>query len=146
MGERIKGVLNELKSLSEPKGISLNYNEESTAIVRADEYKLNEVLVNIICNHIKYTVNNGAIDISHEQKNGTLITHIKDHGIGMSKEQMEKLFTKFYRVQTDVTAKIEGTGLGLFICKEIVERMGGRIWVESEEGKGSVFSFSLKMK
>lgn len=144
--ERVNTVIKELKSLSLKKNIKINYFCEKDFIVLADEYKLSEVLVNIIGNAIKYTVDNGSIDINHEIKDGFLITNIKDHGIGMSEKQMKKLFTKFYRVQTDVTAKIEGTGLGLFICKEIIERMNGEIWVESEEGKGSVFSFSLKSK
>ena len=128
------------------KNIKINYSCEKDFIVLSDEYKLSEVLVNIIGNAIKYTVDNGSIDISHKIKDGFLITRVKDHGIGMNDEQMKKLFTKFYRVQTDVTAKIEGTGLGLFICKEIIERMNGKVWVESGEGKGSVFSFSLKLK
>ena len=72
-----------------------------------------------------------------------LVTHIADTGLGMSAEAQEKLFQKFYRVQTDKTKEITGTGLGLFIVKEIVEKMNGTIWATSEEGKGSVFSFSL---
>ncbi len=146
MGERVNTVIKELKSLSLEKNIKINYSCEKDFIVLSDEYKLSEVLVNIIGNAIKYTVDNGSIDISHKIKDGFLITRVKDHGIGMNDEQMKKLFTKFYRVQTDVTAKIEGTGLGLFICKEIIERMNGKVWVESGEGKGSVFSFSLKLK
>ena len=146
IGERINTVIKELESLAREKNIKMNYSREKDFIVLSDEYKLSEVLVNIIGNAIKYTIDNGSIDISHSQKDGFLITRVKDHGIGMDKEQMEKLFTKFYRVQTDVTAKIEGTGLGLFICKEIIERMNGKIWVESEAGRGSIFSFSLKLK
>ncbi|MCK5320618.1 HAMP domain-containing histidine kinase, partial [Candidatus Parcubacteria bacterium] len=146
IGERINMVIKELESLAREKNIKMNYSCEKDFIVLSDEYKLSEVLVNIIGNAIKYTIDNGSIDISHSQKDGFLITRVKDHGIGMDKEQMEKLFTKFYRVQTDVTTKIEGTGLGLFICKEIIERMNGSIWVESEAGRGSIFCFSLKMK
>jgi len=72
-----------------------------------------------------------------------LITHVKDCGVGIAEERIKKLFTKFYRVKAKETQDIEGTGLGLFICKEIVERMGGKIWAESQLGKGSTFSFSL---
>ncbi len=146
ISRQINDVAEELKSLALEKNIKINYSRAKDFFVFSDEYKLKEVLINIIGNAIKYTVSNGSIDVSHKIKDGFLITRVKDHGIGMNKEQMEKLFTKFYRVQTDVTAKIEGTGLGLFICKEIIERMDGKIWVESEAGKGSVFSFSLKMK
>jgi signal transduction histidine kinase len=74
-----------------------------------------------------------------------LVTHIADTGLGMSAEAQEKLFQKFYRVQTDKTKEITGTGLGLFIVKEIIEKMNGTIGVISEEGKGSVFSFALQV-
>ena len=146
ISRQINDVAEELKSLALEKNIKINYSRAKDFFVFSDEYKLKEVLINIIGNAIKYTVSNGSIDVSHKIKDGFLITRVKDHGIGMNKEQMEKLFTKFYRVQTDVTAKIEGTGLGLFICKEIIERMDGKVWVESEAGKGSVFTFSLKLK
>jgi signal transduction histidine kinase len=74
-----------------------------------------------------------------------LITHITDTGLGMSAEAQQKLFQKFYRVQTDKTKDITGTGLGLFIVKEMIEKMGGTIGVVSEEGRGSTFSFALKV-
>ncbi|MEA1963170.1 MAG: sensor histidine kinase, partial [Patescibacteria group bacterium] len=93
--ERVNTVIKELKSLSLKKNIKINYFCEKDFIVLADEYKLSEVLVNIIGNAIKYTVDNGSIDINHEIKDGFLITNIKDHGIGMSEKQMKKLFTKF---------------------------------------------------
>lgn len=147
IGENVTTVLNELKSLSDKKGIKVSYNEPelSKLPVMADPYKLKEVLTNLIGNAIKYTLGNGDIQITHEKKENNLIIHIKDHGMGMTPEDVSKLFAKFYRVQNDNTAAIEGTGLGLFICKEIVERMKGKIWVESEVGKGSTFSFSLAL-
>jgi signal transduction histidine kinase len=74
-----------------------------------------------------------------------LITHIADTGLGISAEAQQRLFEKFYRVQTDKTRDIQGTGLGLFIVKEIIEKMGGTIGVASEEGRGSTFSFALKV-
>jgi len=146
IGEQIQTVIKELKSLSDQKNIIVNYKSElSDKRVLADDYKLKEILVNLIGNAIKYTLESGGIEISHEIKNGALITHIKDHGMGISKENLAKLFKKFYRVESEQTAKIEGTGLGLFICKQIVERMNGQITVESEAGQGSTFSFSLKL-
>ena len=143
--KNIKHVIQEIKSLADKKGIELVYTEENSIQVQADTYKLKEVLINIIGNAIKYTLDNGSIEIEHEEKDGMLITKIKDHGMGMTQEEVNNLFQKFYRVQNSDTAKIEGTGLGLFICKEIIERMGGKIWVESKKGEGSVFSFSLKV-
>lgn len=145
--ESVKTVLTELLSLSSAKNIEMKYQEfPEDIIVEADDYKLKEVMVNLIGNAIKYTLDNGGIEISHEKTaDGMFVTHIKDHGMGMSQENVDKLFSKFFRVKRDETANIEGTGLGLFICKEIVERMGGKIWVESEVNKGSTFSFSSKI-
>jgi len=144
--ENVTTVTNELKSLADQKGIKLAYDENGAdSKVMADPYKLKEVLTNLIGNAIKYTLGKGDIEIGHEIKDGFLWTHIKDHGMGMAPEEVKQLFSKFYRVQNEETKNIEGTGLGLFICKEIAERMGGEIKVESEKGKGSTFSFSLKL-
>ncbi len=147
IGEQIKTVIKELDSLAGQKNIKINYQSElSDKMVLADDYKLKEILVNLIGNAIKYTLTDGGIEISHEiTKDNFLITHIKDHGIGISNENLAKLFSKFYRVESEQTAKIEGTGLGLFICKQIIERMEGQIMAESELGQGSTFSFSLKL-
>ncbi|MEI6597093.1 MAG: sensor histidine kinase, partial [bacterium] len=146
IGEQIQTVIKELESLAKQKNIAINYKSElSNKKVLADAYKIKEVLINLIGNAIKYTLTDGGIEISHEIKDNLLITHIKDHGMGISKENLAKLFKKFYRVESDQTAKIEGTGLGLFICKQIVERMEGGITAESEAGQGSTFSFSLKL-
>jgi signal transduction histidine kinase len=144
--ESVSTVLGELKSLADPKGIKLIYNRSNEQLnILADQAKLKEVLVNLIGNAIKYTTSGGDVEITHGIVGKEVVTHIKDHGLGIDPESLKKLFSKFYRVKTKHTAKIEGTGLGLFICKEIIERMGGRIWAESEEGKGSIFSFSLKI-
>jgi signal transduction histidine kinase len=156
MAENVVTVVNELKSLSEKKGIKVSYEKpEPDVVVKADSYKLKEVLTNLIGNAIKYTIvppasaeasaDKGDIIVKHEIKDKELITHITDHGIGMTPEEVEKLFGKFFRAQNQETKNIEGTGLGLFICKEIIERMGGKIWVTSEKGKGSTFSFSLQI-
>lgn len=139
----VNETLGELKPLADEKGITMAYTAGSIQKVMADAGRVREILVNLIGNSIKYTLTNGGIEILHEMKDGQLITHVKDHGMGMSKEAQGKLFEKFYRVQTKETLNITGTGLGLFIVKQIVEKMNGKIWVESDLGKGSTFSFSL---
>lgn len=144
INELIDTTIGELKSLSDEKGIKVSYKNEGDRPVLADQAKLQEVLVNIVGNAIKYTKGDGDIEIWHEEKEEFLVTHIKDHGIGMTKEEVDQLFSKFYRAQNEDTANIQGTGLGLFICKEIINKMKGEVWVESEKGKGSVFSFKLK--
>ena len=144
--EPIKDVLAELKPLADQKQIALAYEPVPLPQVMGDAGRIKEVMVNIVGNAIKYTIGSGTVTITHEVTGDQLITHIKDTGLGMSKEALQKLFTKFYRVQTEQTQNITGTGLGLFIVKEIVEKMGGKVWVESEEGKGRVFHLGLKLE
>lgn len=141
----VKAVILELTPLINEKNIKIIYEPTEISNVMADSVRLKEALVNLIGNAIKYTVGSGEIKISHEVSGKNLITHIKDSGIGISAEAQKKLFEKFYRVQTEKTRDITGTGLGLFIVKQIIEKMNGKIWVESEEGNGSTFSFSLPM-
>jgi len=111
--------------------------------VLADQDRIKEVVVNLVGNAIKYNAEGGHVWVAHEVKGREVITRVNDDGFGISKEAQAKLFEKFYRVQTDKTRDITGTGLGLFIVKEIIEKMNGKIFVESEEGRGSVFGFSL---
>ena len=141
----IHDVLVELEKMAEEKHVQLVHETlPQMPKILADPDRLKEVLVNLVGNSIKYMGGSGTVTISHELKANELITHIKDTGIGMSKEAQEKLFEKFYRIATDKTREITGTGLGLFIVKEIIEKMNGKIWATSEgEGKGSTFSFSL---
>ncbi len=150
----ITSTLDELRSLAEEKGIAMSYDPQlpggaTLPRILADADRVKEVMVNLVGNAIKYMGGAGTITITHElgadgKGVPTLITHIADTGIGMSAEAQQKLFEKFYRVQTDKTKNITGTGLGLFIVKEMIEKMSGTIGVVSEEGKGSTFSFALK--
>ena len=142
----VKEIVEAFQVSSQKKGLKLIYQEADQDFkVMADPYKLKEVLTNLISNAIKYTLQKGTIKISHEIKGNFLITHIGDEGMGIGKEDMAKLFSKFHRAKTEETKNIEGTGLGLFICKEIITRMKGKIWAESQLGKGSTFSFTLPL-
>ena len=143
--EITQNVLNEILPTAREKGIAVTYNPpQPFPLVIADKDKLKAIIANLASNAIKYNrKDGGTIAISHELKKNTIVTHIKDNGVGISKEHQKHLFEKFYRVKTENTIDITGTGLGLFIVKESVERMGGRIWFVSEEGKGSIFSFEL---
>lgn len=125
------------------KNIKVNYLESKIPKVLGNEQKVREVITNLVDNAIKYTPSNGSIEVFHEIDDKNVVTHIKDNGFGMTKEEQEKLFDKFYRVKNDDTKGISGTGLGLFICRQIIEKCGGKIWAESEKGHGSTFSFSL---
>ncbi len=147
----IREVLKELEKMADEHKVQVAYEPFDVAQgkpqmpnVLADSDRVKEVLVNLVGNSIKYMGGSGAVTIYHETKEGMLLTHVKDTGLGMSDEAQKKLFEKFYRVATDKTREITGTGLGLFIVKEIIEKMGGKVSAYSAgEGQGSIFSFSL---
>lgn len=146
IAEPIRTVFSELKSLADQKEINLAYSPTpNPPLVLADSDRLKEILVNLVGNAIKYTPGAGQVSIIHETKGNQLITHVRDTGLGIAPEAQAKLFQKFYRVQTVETQKIQGTGLGLFIVKQIIEKMSGTIGVSSEPGKGSDFYFSLPL-
>ncbi|MBD7939733.1 MULTISPECIES: cell wall metabolism sensor histidine kinase WalK [Cytobacillus] len=111
--------------------------------VEIDTDKLTQVLDNIISNAMKYSPEGGKITFSIEEQEGYLIISVADEGMGIPKENVSKIFNRFYRVDKARTRKLGGTGLGLAIAKEMVEAHGGEIWAESIEGKGTKISFSL---
>ena len=140
----IRGTLAELTLLAQEKQQVLTLAPPlSVPRVLADRAKLQEVLVNLVGNAVKYTPQGGQVTVTVEVTEGAVVTHVTDTGIGIAPEDQAKLFQRFFRVESDETRNIQGTGLGLFIVREIVEHMNGQIWVESEKGKGSTFSFSL---
>lgn len=110
-------------------------------IVDADSRCVEQVLKNLVENAIKYSPQGGDINISGEMKDGVVEVGVSDHGIGIPREDLEKVFARFYRGPN--TQRIGGTGLGLSIAKGLVEAHSGKIWAESQEGKGSIFRFSL---
>ena len=113
--------------------------------VSADKIRITEVLSNLLANAISYTPPNGSIKVSIDINGNEVITHVTDTGKGIPKEALPKLFTKFFRVEGALGEGTKGTGLGLYISKAIIELHHGKIWVESEFGKGSTFSFSLPL-
>ena len=104
---------------------------------------LKTVILNLVSNAIKFTNSGGAININAEQTDSDLIISVSDNGIGISPENLAKLFDISEVLSTKGTAGETGTGLGLLLCKEFVEKHGGIIWVDSEVGKGSEFKFTL---
>lgn len=126
------------------KHVELSYEgPTSGSFVVADSIAIQEVLNNLVSNAVKYTPDGGRITVRMHQENEQFITEVIDNGIGIPANAIPHLFTKFYRVHGGLASGSGGTGLGLFISKSIVERHGGKIWVTSEEGKGSTFAFTL---
>ena len=117
------------------------------AYVRGDQNKLRQVLQNLISNAVKYSPGGGQLKVTvvpNEEQADEIRFSVSDEGLGIPPEYLGKLFQKYARVDTGEAGKIKGTGLGLWICREIIRAHGGKIWVESEVGKGSIFSFTLK--
>lgn len=109
----------------------------------ADPEKLRMVIENLLNNSIKYIANHGKIEIKLAKKGDLVVFSIKDNGVGIPCEQHGRVFDKFFRSDNVVKYQTEGTGLGLYIAKNIVEQLGGKIWFDSVEGLGSIFSFSV---
>jgi len=112
-------------------------------IIIADPDRLRQVLTNLISNAIKYSPHGGTITIRCRLRGEQVVIEVQDQGLGVPKDQVSRLFHKFERVRSDEHLKVSGTGLGLYICRLIVEGHGGQIWVESTEGKGSNFGMVL---
>ena len=145
LGMSISAVIKDLKPLADKKQITVLYDDRAVKPVMTDESRLKEVMVNLLSNAVKYTLGSGKVSIWHDVRENMLVTHVRDSGIGIPKEAQAKLFEKFYRVQDERLRNVTGTGLGLFIIKQLIERMGGKIWFVSEPGQGTTFSFSLPL-
>ena len=108
-----------------------------------DERKIKQILLNLLSNAVKFTPEGGRISISANKTESGAEVSVSDTGIGIAPEDQPKIFEEFRQVGSDSTHKTEGTGLGLTLAKKFVELHGGKIWVESEVGKGSTFTFTL---
>ena len=129
--------------LAEQKHISLKQDIGQELNVTADLQMVKTILRNLICNAIKYTNENGKIVINALEKKKLVEVDVTDNGIGISKEIQKKLFKIDFLHSTPGTNDEKGTGLGLLLCKEFIELHGGDIWIESQPGRGSRFSFTL---
>lgn len=122
--------------------IRLNISPKITKIF-ADQSQIERVLLNLLSNAMKFTPEKGRITISIEERGDFIQFNVADTGLGLSKEDIELIFEEFYRVDNEVNQKVKGTGLGLSLVKRIIEAHNGSIWVKSELGKGSTFSFTV---
>jgi signal transduction histidine kinase len=141
----LSGVVDVLRHEVERKGLTLRYDPPDRELrVSADPQRLRQVFVNIVGNAIKYT-EKGEVSLRHEVRGNNVATMVTDTGIGMSPEDREQLFSKFYRIRTTETQKISGTGLGLWITKQIIEHLGGKIYTDSMKERGSQFTVLLPL-
>jgi CheY-like chemotaxis protein len=146
IAEVAQRAISATSSLFDQKSLSLKKHIESDLpIIKGDRDKLIQVIINLISNAVKFT-DSGSVICDVFKKSNELVVSITDTGIGIAPEDYAAVFEQFKQVGTDtLTDKPKGTGLGLPICKEIIEHHGGRIWLESKIGKGSTFSFALPL-
>lgn len=136
----LKNTIKELKVQADAKSLGFNYKPhiDKLPLISIDEGRFKQVLINLIGNAIKYTEKGSVEILTEEKEDGKILEiKIKDTGIGMSSKDRERLFEKFYRIQNEKTINITGTGLGLWITKQIVELMNGKIMVDSIENVGT---------
>jgi PAS domain S-box-containing protein len=144
----LDGLYTFFKPETDKKGISLSCQETLTysdSYMKTDSTKLNQILTNLIKNALKFT-RTGSIDFGYTVKDEIIEFYVKDTGIGIPYDLQDKIFDRFRRGDMSDTTEYEGVGLGLSITKAFVEKLGGRIWFESEQDKGSTFFFSLPFK
>lgn len=143
MNELVNEVVEKLKYKAEKSKVQLNTDIQSSATVLGNEHLLYDLIYNITENGIKYNKENGIVDIQICTENDKVKIEIKDSGIGIPKEHLDRIFERFYRVDSSRSKKTGGTGLGLSIVKHIVNYHDGIISVESEEGVGTTFIIYL---
>jgi signal transduction histidine kinase len=148
IGELIQFLIDNYKREAEKKEIKIEFRkpEEQLPKVMIDVEKMKLAIKNIINNAVKYTSSRGTIVISLKKNKKEIEVQISDTGMGIPKNQQERVFTKFFRGSNITQIDTEGTGLGLYIAKNIIESHGGRIWFESEKGKGTTFYFTVPVK
>ncbi len=138
-------VLEPLNPLADAKTITVNYSVPYETKIFADIDMIKTVLRNLVSNAIKYTYSGGIININAEENPENIIISVSDNGVGIAPGDLKKLFNITEVLSTKGTANEKGTGLGLLLCREFVEKHGGKIWVKSELGKGSDFIFTLPL-
>jgi signal transduction histidine kinase len=123
---------------------AINLHQDFRCSVKADKDKLGQVLINFISNAIKYSPASYIIDITiSKAKENQVSVSVTDYGIGIDKKEHKKIFERFYRVEGKTEQIFSGFGIGLFIAHSIIQKHGGLISIDSEKGKGSVFTFTL---
>ncbi len=142
LGALARRAAERLESQAGRAGLTLTVDApDEPVIAHGDERRLEQVLVNLVHNAIKFTPPGGAISVSCTQGDGSVVVAVEDSGIGIPAGDLERIFERFYKV--DRSRSSQGTGLGLAIARHIIELHGGRIWAESMEGRGATFSFTL---
>jgi signal transduction histidine kinase len=143
MKSLIQGTCVQITPLVQGKGQKLTTDlPHSLHIIHGDGPRLEQVMLNLMTNAVKFTPEGGSISVKVQEQDSGLVVAVKDNGIGIAREEQPRLFKPYSRISSDRQSQ-PGLGLGLALAKQVIELHGGRIWVESEAGQGSTFSFSL---
>lgn len=145
INEIIEDIISKLKIMANEKNISMTFNSDKNYYTYADKDGLIQVFQNIIINSIKYTENNGYVKVNMTKEDPYVVVEIIDNGIGIPKEDIDRVFDRFYRVEKGRSRDLGGTGLGLSIAKEIIEAFDGKIQIESENLTGTIVKIKLPL-
>jgi len=143
--DAVHEVFHSIAPVADAKKILLELKSCPALTVHADRIRLKQILLNLLSNAVKFTPENGIVSVDCSDQNGVASFCVSDTGLGIPKQEHQTIFNKFYQVGSTTKGVREGTGLGLAITKHLVEEHGGRIWVESEPGRGSRFTFTLPL-
>jgi len=143
----IAGLVSRFKFFAEASNTKLEfYSKKNLPEVFIDPSYIKLVIENLIDNAVRYTIDGGKVEIRLGKKGKNLLFQIKDNGAGIPEKDQKYIFQKFFRSENILREQTRGSGLGLYIAKSIIEKLGGKIWFESQEGKGTTFYFSLPIK
>jgi len=147
IGELLNKTTNDFKFSLEEKNIQLINMFKGKLKIVSDERRLSQVITNLINNAVDFVpAGSGKIKLNVRDEGGSVVFSVKDNGPGIEPKKQKNLFKKFYQVDTSLTRKHGGTGLGLTVCKGVIKGLGGKIWVESQMGKGTTFYINIPKK
>lgn len=131
---------------AEKQELSIHAEYESLPVIHADKTMLERAITNLVDNAIKYTPNGGQVTVGARRNGDEIVVYVRDTGYGISQENQKRLFERHFRIPKAEHKRVKGSGLGLFIVRSVAQRHGGRAWVESIEGEGSTFCFSIPIQ